>query len=245
MAISGADRGTGTHNTGANSFTLSPSGNFISRSSWAVLTVATDNSGGGGGAMATFSVTDSVGNTWTRRTSPLYDPGAGSAGVEGGQFTCDQDVGSLTTGTVITVNQAGSPVAKAWTLYEVIPSAGFQLRYVTGGVNTGSATASPTVTTSSITSGNIVLGALYNEQGTGQTVTGDSDTTDGTWATQQTAEVGTTATGMTVSSQPKIATATATQTFNPTLGVSSDVILSWIEITEVLTPRPQLMGATS
>jgi hypothetical protein len=231
MAITGTDRGTGTHNTSALSFTLSPASN-LAAGSWAVLVIAVDNADTSGAAHSTFTVTDSLGNTWTRRISPLYDPGTASSGVEGAIFTTPQNGGTLTTGTTITVTFDASTTAKAWTLMEVVPSSGFYLKYVTGGVNTGSATTTPTVTTGSIDNGNIVIGGLFNEQGTGQTVTGDGDTTNGSWSTQQTAEVGTTAAGMTVSSQRKVVTATATQTFNPTLGVSSDVILGWIQLTE-------------
>jgi hypothetical protein len=237
MAITGTDRGTGTHNTGAPSFTLNPGSDFTTKDSWGVLVVAADNAGSGGAAMATFDVSDTLGNTWVRRQSPLYDPVGASAGVEGAIFTCLQDKGKLVTGTTITVTFANSPVAKCWTLMEVTPSTGFQIQYVTGGVNTGSATASPTVTTGSITSGNMVIGALFNEQGTGQTVTGDGDTSNGTWSSQQTNEIGTTAAGMTVQSQRKVVTGTATQTYNPTLGTSSDVILAWIELTEVQVRR--------
>lgn len=231
MALTGTDRGTGTHSTGATSFTLSPNANFAA-GSWGVICISSDNAGAGGGAFSTFTVTDTLGNTWTRRISPLYDPGSASAGVEGAIFTTPQNGGTLQTGTVITVTFNNSPVAKCWTLQEVVPGAGNIVEYVTGGVNTGSATANPTVTTGSIASGDMVIGALFNEQGTGQTVTGDADTTNGSWSTQQTAEIGTTAAGQTISSQRKIVTATATQTFNPTLGVSSDVILGWIQLHE-------------
>lgn len=232
MTLTGTDRGTGTHNTSALTFTLSPASNFTA-GAMAVLCVAVDNADSSGAAHSTFTVTDTLSNTWTRRASPLYDPGAAAAGVEGAFFETMQNGGTLQTGTVITVTFDAATVAKAWTLMEVTGSVGTPT-FVTSGVGTGSATTTPTVTTGSITSGDMVIGGLFNEQGTGQTVTGDSDATNGSWSAQQTAEVGTTAAGMTVSSQRKVVTATATQTFNPTLGVSSDVILAWISITEQL-----------
>lgn len=239
MAITGTDRGTGTHNTSALTFTLSPGTNFSSLRSWAVLVVAVDNADSGGQAHSTFTVTDTLDNVWIRRASPLFDPGAGSAGVEGAIFTTAQK-SLLTTGTVITVTFDANTTAKAWTLMEVTPTIGSRLSFVTSGVNTGAATGTPTVTTSSITNGDMVIGGLFNEQGTGQTVTGDADATNGNWSAQQTAEIGTTAAGMTVSSQRKVVTASATQTFNPTLGVSSDVILAWIQLTE--TRRLDMIG---
>jgi len=225
MALSGTDRGVGTHNTAGN-FTLSPASNFTA--GWAVLCLAADNASAGG-VGSVITVTDSLSNTWTRRISPLYDPVGASAGVEGGIFTTPQDGGTLTTGTTITVTFTNAAVAKTWTLMQV---SGTSISYVTGNVNVGSATNAPTVTTASIPSGDMVIAALFNESGTGQTVTADSDSTNGAWSTQQTAEIGTTTSGMTVASQRKVVTATATQTYNPTLGVSSDVILGWIELSE-------------
>jgi hypothetical protein len=198
----------------------------------AVLVVAADNTGGGG-SHNIEGVSDTKSNTWTIRRSPLYDPGTASSGVQGIIATTSQDGGLLTTGDTITVQFGNNTTAKAWTLMQVSAGAGSSPQYLTGAENTGSATASPTVTTSSITSGDMVIGGLFNERGTDQTVTGDSDTSNGTWSAQQTAEIGSTASGITVQSQRKVTTGTATQTYNPTLGVSSDVVLSWISIDEV------------
>ena len=233
MAITGTDRGVGTHNTGATSFTLSPASNFAA-GSLAVLVVAADNASTGGATNDFGAVTDTHGNTWRLRRAPIFDNGAASAGVQGAIYTSDMKAGTLTTGSVITVNFGSSPVAKAWTLMEIVPtSTQTRIAYFTGADGAGATTASPTITSGTITNGNMVIAALFNEQGTGQTVTQDGDTTNGNWSAQQTAEIGTTAAGMTVASQRKVVTATATQTYNPTLGVSSDLIMSWIELTEV------------
>lgn len=240
MAITGTDRGTGTHNTSATTFTLSPASNF-GAGSMAVFVIAADNSNTNGTGFSTFTVTDTLGNEWTRRITPLYDPGAPNAGVTGALFTMERG-GSLTTGTVLTVTFNVICTAKAWTLMEVTPTSGYCITYVTGGVNAGAATTAPTVTTGSITSGNMVIGGLFNEYGTAQTVTQDGDATNGSWSAQQTAEIGTTTAGQTVSSQRKVVTATATQTFNPTLGVSSDVILGWIELSEELIRTKDMLG---
>jgi len=236
MAITGTDRGTGTNNASGTSFTLSPASNFNAGvGSWAVFVIAADNGATNGASNNINTVTDTLNNTWTKRQSPLFDNGAANAGVQGAFFTTPMNGGTLTTGTTITVTFGNNvAVAKAWALMEITPSAGATLEYVTGGVNTGSATANPTVTTTSITEGNIVIAGLFNEQGTTQVVTEDADTTNGTWSTQQTIDVGTTTSGMCVASQRKVVTATGTQTYNPTLLTSSDVILSWIELREVV-----------
>jgi len=80
----------------------------------------------------------------------------------------------------------------------------------------------------------MALGGLFNEYGTAQTVTQDGDTTNGNWSAQQTNEVGSTTSGQTVASQRKVVNADGDQTYNPTLGTSSDVILGWIQLREVL-----------
>lgn len=232
MALTVTARGTGSHNASATTFTLSPASN-LAVGSLAVLVVSADNAHTNGTAFTTFAVSDDKGNVWTRRASPLYDPGAANAGVEGAQFTTDMAGGVLTTSSVITVTFDTATTAKAWAMWEVVPAALKVVSYVTSGVNAGAATTTPTVTTASITSGDVVIGALHNEYGTAQTVTADADASSGAWSAQQTAEIGTTAAGMTVASQAKVTSGTATQTYNPTLGTSSNVILSWIQLREI------------
>jgi hypothetical protein len=197
--------------------------------------------------MGTFTVTDSLGNTWTRRLSPLYDPGAANAGVEGAIFTTPQNGGTLTTGTTITVSFGSTSVtAKVWTLMEVSSGiGGVTPVYKNGGVGTGSATASPTVTSASIPNGQMIIGIVCNEQGTGQTPTGDSDTTNGSWSTMQTNEVGSTAAGQTIITQRKVVNAAGTQTYNPTLGTSSDVIAGWISIGEDISITTDIGALTA
>jgi hypothetical protein len=231
-ALTGTDRGTGTNATSATTFTLSPASNFTA-GAMAVLVIAADNSVSGGATENFTSVTDSLGNTWTEQNTVIFDNGAANAGVQGAFYTTLQNAGTLQTGTVITVTFADTNPMEAWTLMEVTAGAGKIVGVVRSGDGATHTGTTPTVTTSSITNTNMVIGGLFNEQGTVQTVTEDGDTTNGTWSTQQTNEVATTGAGMTVSSQRKIVTATATQTFNPTLGTSSDVILGWLELAEV------------
>lgn len=245
MALSSTARGTGSHNTSALTFTLSPGSNFSGGAgAMAVLLISADNSDSSGAAHSTFTVTDTLGNTWTRRASPLYDPGTASSGVEGAIFTSPMGGGALTTGTTITVTFDANATAKAWALWEVNCASGFTVTYDGTGNGTGSATNAPTVnvTTPLLASGDIIVAGLFNEYGTEQVVTADSDTTNGSWSSAQTVSVGSTATGQTISSQTKVVNATGTQTYNPTLGTSSDVILSWIILSEVADPASTLRG---
>jgi len=247
MALTGTDRGNGTHNTAATSFTLAPASN-LTAGAMAVLCVASDNAAASGVAFGTWAVTDTKGNTWIRQQTPLNDPGAASAGITGAIFTTGQNGGTLTTGDTITVSfGSDSPTAKAWTLMEVTGSTGVPT-YVTGGTGTsGTGTTSPTITTGSIAINDMVIGMLVVESGTTQTFTGDADTTNGSWSTQQTNKIGSTTSGVGISTQRKVVSAAATQTFNPTLGLSGDLALAWIEVREAanVTATPGVASLTT
>lgn len=236
MALTGTDRGSGTHNTAATSFTATPGSN-LTAGAMAVMVIASDNAGSVGAAMATFTVTDTKSNTWTRRQSPINDPGSANQGTEGAIFTTPQNGGALTTGDTITVSfGSDTPTAKTWTLMEVTAGAGNTVTYVTGGTGTsGTGTTSPTITTGTITDTNMVIAALFIEAGTAMVITQDGDSTNGSWSAQQNAQIGSGAAGQCVASQRKVVSATATQTYNPTLSASPfDLALAWIELRELV-----------
>lgn len=226
MPLSGINRGTGGNTTAATSIAIVPGANFAS-GSMAILALAYDNSGASGADPFT-SISDNTGNTWTSRDNRLNDPGAASAGSTLRIFTTA--VGTLGTGTTITVNFGSSTTAKSWTLTEVTAAVNFIPFFITNGGATGTSTT-PTVTTGSITNGDMVFGAMANEGNA--TVTADSDTTNGTWSTQQTVNNGTGTGGMQVASQFKVVNATATQTYNLTLSASGDWAIGWIQLREV------------
>lgn len=239
MAWTWTDRGGGTHNTSALSFTFSPAANFTA-GTMAVLGLSVDNSDSAGALHSTFTVTDTLGNTWTRRTQVVNDPGAASAGVEGAIFTTAMDGGTLTTGTTITVTFDANCTAKVWMLFEASSSVGTET-FVTSGTGTGSGTT-PSITTGTITSGDLVVAACHTEYGTSNTFTADADTTNGTWSAQQTARVGTTASGMGIAWQSKETTATATQTYDPGLSASCDYALSYIVLRGVTATLQDPIG---
>lgn len=243
MALTGTDRGTGTHNTSASSFGLNPGSNFTA-GALAVLCLAADNSSSGGSTNNINSVTDSLGNLWRAQRRPIFDNGTASAGVQGAIYTTDQSAGTLQTGTTITVNFGAATVAKTWTLMEVTAAAGSQAIPLTGANATGQAASSaPTVTTGTIAVGDMVIATVAMEAGTTQTLTSDADTTNGSWSTAQYAEIGSTTSGSAIGSQRKVQTTTAsTQTFNPTLGLTCDLICSWISVREIAPKRLALAG---
>lgn len=229
MPLSGTNRGEVQDSTGATTWASSPLSNFTA-GSLAVFCASWDNAGASG-ADPYVSISDSHGNTWVRRQAALFDPGAARAGVAGAIFTCDQAVAPLTTASVITIDFGSTTVdEKAGTYTEIAPSAG-TVGYVDSGVNAGADTGTPTVTTSSIANGNVVVGALHAEINRAS-LTGDADTTNGSWSTAQKHGLGVGAAAISVLSQFKVVTATATQTFNPTL-TAADCILSWMQLREV------------
>lgn len=243
MALSRTGRGSGTHNTSANSFTLN-AGSNLTADALAVLCIAADNSSSGGSTNNISSVTDSLGNAWVARQKPIFDNGTASAGVQGGIFTTNQSAGTIQTGTTITVTFGAATTAKTWTLDEVTAAAGYQAVCLTGANATGQAASSaPTVTTSSIEVGDMVIATVAMEAGTTQTYTDDADTTNGSWTASQYNEVGSTTSGSAIGTQTKLQTTTAsTQTFNPTLGLTCDLICSWIAIREIAPKKLALSG---
>lgn len=229
--ITGTDRGSGSTNTGSqNTLVVTPGSNFSPRS-WAVLFVAYDNSGTNG-ADPFSAITDSAGNVWTSRQNSLNDPGAASAGIAVRVFTSDMSVKKLTTGDTITVSFGGiTTVARAWALHEVKPGASRVISYVTGG-QASQTSATPSITTGSITSGDIVLAGVGREGNTAPT--GDADSSSGTWSAVLGSRVGTTTSGAEIVTQRKVVTGTATQTYNPTFGgTSADGCNVWIQLTEI------------
>ena len=224
------NRGSGTHNTGASSFTLSPGSNCTA-GALVALCVAADNSSSGGATNDFTTVTDTLGNTWTKVRSPVFDNGAASAGVQGAIYTTDQKNGTLQTSTTITVAFGSSPAAKTWTLTEIDPGTGRTASVRTSGDKSAGATGTALTTgaSASVLKDECILAAFFIEAGTTQTLSAaDTDTTNGSWSTNQYAEIGSTTSGSVIVSQGKVVTADGTQTYDVTLGISSDYHGSYI-----------------
>lgn len=227
-AVTVASRGTNGNASAGASITITPTSN-LAAGSMAVLVVVVDNLGSGGSTSCTPTAeTDSVGNAYTRVLTRIYDPGAAAAGVEMAIYTAHLSTAFTTGNNLVFDFVTVSPVAKTWTLTEVIPTAGLQMTFLSSacGAVCGSATATPTVTTVSITSGDAVVAAGGAESTL--TWTGDADTTNGSWTNEQ--EFG--VTGMSITTQAKVVTGTATQTYNPTL-TSADTFVAYIVLDEV------------
>lgn len=242
MALTGTDRGAGDNAVSGTSFGFSPASNCTA-GALVVLCLSADNSVTGGATNNITGVTDSLGNKWIARQLSICDNGAANAGVQGGIFTTDQSAGTLTTGATITVTFADSTPAKAWALNEVTAAAGKYAIAVTGGNGSAQiASAAPTVTTGSIAVGDLTVGMVAIEGGN-VTPTADADTTNGNWSALQSPWTGTSTGGITVLVQTKVQTTTAsTQTYNPTMVSTRDLIASWLQVREVAPKTLALAG---
>jgi hypothetical protein len=192
-----------------------------------VVAISADNNGASGVSSLT-SVTDAGGNVY-ELLQATYDPGAAAAGQTVGIAWARIATALITTDDV-TINFSPNTVSKAAVVHKLDPDTGITLQKVTSGFTAGSATGTPTVTTATVTIGDVVIAVLAAESNVA--VTQDGDSTNGAWSTQMTAtgNTGTLLTSSRVAAQTKIVTATATQTYNPTL-TSCDNILGWIIFT--------------
>jgi|SRR6185295_10744850 len=199
-----------------------------------VLCLSTDNAGTSGNTTThPSSITDSQSNTWTRRLNGFCDPGAANAGVELSVYTSVLTTNLDATDT-LTATWVGTNVAsKTWVVLEIAPAGAGVMSYVTGsfGNNSGgSPSTTPQVTTGSITSGDYVIGVTGSE--VEDSLTGDSDSTNGTWRPQSMAGRGSGSTAMSCYAQIKKVTATATQSYDATFASSVDWATAWIEIND-------------
>lgn len=201
-----------------------------------VLCMSLDNSVSGGATVQLASTfTDSKSNTWTRRQNAIDDPGVANAGCEIGIYTSVLTT-PLVVGDTITWSVSTTTVAvKCWVVMEFAPTGAGSMTYVTGGV-TGSLPTTPasslSITTGSITSGDYVVACLAAEAV--DNMTGDSDTTNGTWSVPIHTAAGTAlASGQTVYTQWKKVTSTATQTYDVTSGDGNvDYVMGWVQIND-------------
>lgn len=217
-AVTVTDRGTNTVNTSSTTWTISPT-STLAAGSLGALFLSFDNAGSGGSTkiLSNATINDSVGNTWTRRLDFIYDPGAANAGVEIGLYTAPINT-QLTSGGNIVITFSTATVAKTATWSEVTPSAGNIVTYVAGaakcdGCTSGQTSGTPQITTDTVAVGEAVICMMGGESTAA--VTGDSDTTNGSWSTQQTnSSAGTNR----IASQAKVQTTTSsTQSYDVTI----------------------------
>ena len=239
MALAITNRGT-TGSTVADAIiNIFPTGNFAA-GSMGIIALTYDNARSGGSSDPLSTITDALGNDWTRRQTNVVDPGAANAGTFTSIWTTYQNVGTLETSTKITITwTTANPAAKVITLTEISSDIGGSPTYLTGAVSgITSTTTAPTITSSSITSGDVIFGACGIEHGS-ITMTADSDVSSGSWSSAQNLGKGTTTAGQQITTQAKVTTGTATQTYNIGLSALADCNIMWISVDEV-APTPSV-----
>jgi hypothetical protein len=186
-----------------------------------VAFVAVDNSGTSG-ALPGLTVTDPRGNTWTVETGSLNDPGAASAGAAA-YIAWTRVTTALVAADNITFTWGTAAAAKGIAVEQfrrlkpaspVVTSAAAQ-----------NSTTAPSVSATPTRTGQLACAVVAVEGQTSDTFTQDADTTDGAWVGLTKRGSGTTQAGMVVYPAYKQIAAAGTpaaQTYNPTLGTTSD-----------------------
>lgn len=234
MAITVANITTATSTT--SSSTLATTASVTAAAgTWLYVALACDNNGTNGDpSVATNSISDSASNTWTNRVLLNNDPGAAAAGITLAIWTCEV-TNALTNGT-ITISFSPNTTSKTFVVQRLTPGSGEKVVYVdTGAGATGSSNA-PTINSTSVAADDVIFGAIAIEGN--DTITGDSDTSNGTWSTQytQVANTGTVLTSVRIATQYKAVTSTSSQTYNVSYTTARDYAINWVEFgTEPLT----------
>ena len=199
-----------------------------------VAIIAADNAGAAGVASLS-SVTDSAGNTWTQRAKINFTPTAAAEdGTTLGVYTCAVTI--ALSGGIVTANFSPNTTSKVIEVYRVQPGAGEAVQFVAADA-TGSTgnTTTHSAATVSVTNGDTIFGAAAIEAN--NTVTGDSDTTNGSWSTviRRLANL-VQLTSQECSSQFKTVNATGNQDWACTTGVSVDSARSYLVIRPLAIP---------
>lgn len=184
-----------------------------------------DNTNGAAPTFTSSADSDGV-NGYTERVDMVFDPGAAGAGAALGIYTAilTDDLSSAfvrITSSVCTERTSQ--------VYRMAPGAGETISFIAAD-ETGSAsnTATHDAPTVSVTSGDTIFGVASIE--TDDAVTGDSDTTNGSWSAIITrlADAGADGAAMSCSSQYKTVTSTGNQSWACTTAVARDSARSYV-----------------
>lgn len=213
MALSITQAGTGNSTTSGTTFSVTPTVSFAVNDT-VVVCSAHDNLFSG--APYISSVTDSQGNTYSLAAGNKTIGGSGADRATVAIYRCNVTT-ALSTSDTITITFSGSLAAKAVVLYKISAASNKKasLRLAAAATPLPSTTnfsgGSPTMV-----NGEALIRALAIEDS--QTVTGDSDTTRGSWSAAYSATaLGASATAsMQIFTQTKIVTANGLQTWDVT-----------------------------
>lgn len=199
-----------------------PAGASIAVGSYLIAYWAIDNSGLNGAATVT-TITDPRGNTWTLLTAANNDPGVAAAGITCRVAYC-RVVTPYADGDDLTWDYNDNTTAKAimvteWSgIHATSPVAVAQTQ------STGASTTPSSPAMSPTAAGQMFFAAWAVEGPSGDTVTEDSDTTDGSWVTltRLSTVTGTAASNTTANAAYKLVTGATAQTYSPTAGTLRD-----------------------
>lgn len=236
MALTYQSAGTAAAASGASPTVIATT-TALAVGDYLLIVMAYDNSGGGGAdpLSTSFTPTPAAGALSTIVTAITQnganDPSTASSGVDT-RYQGYTVTSAIASGTNISIAWSGTVVVRAFVMVKVTSNAGGAVTHRTSGPLGATlvvASAAPSLTTPSVNSGELVLCFVGHENGAN--ITGDADTTNGSWGTMVTTFNGTGLAGMAAGIQGKVVTATGTQTFNPT-GTSSDWVLGYSIFTE-------------
>lgn len=215
MALTVTAGGGTANTTSASSVSFAAGASGWSQGDLILVIIAADNAGTDG-ATAITGVTDDQSNSYSLVGSALRDPGAANAGVDLQFWAATAGAGGLGATDNITVSFSPNVTAKGVHAYKIVGSVDDPSVRTSGTETTGSG-SSFTHTSPSVTSGEVIFGAVGFELGANPNGT-DTDTTNGSWSTKALNRAGSIHTSsMGVQSQYKITTGTGTQTFNHSL----------------------------
>lgn len=233
MALTVTNAGTGVSTT--NNTTLTITNVTAAVGDWLVVFVAAANAGTNGAA-PTITISDGN-NTYVDRGIDNYDPGAASEGATLGKFTAE--ITSALSNATVTITFGVNVPQKAAVAYKVVPDAGEMVVYREVGTTASGSRTSHSATAISVTNGDTVFGASSIE--TDDTITGDSDTTNGNWSTVYTAlgDGGLDAAAMSCSAQWKTVNATASQNWACSTANARDSISNTLVLYPQVIPPTQ------
>lgn len=232
-----ADRGA-RNNTATGNMTIALTNpTEIAVGNYLVARVAVDNSGTSG-ARPGLTLTDTRNGTWVHGTGGLQDPGAASAGIAVYlcyvKVTTPYQAGDVTTFTWGGSSPRSAVVIEEWANIDQITP----LAVAENQANNVSSTAQPAISRTPTAVGQLMYVCAGIEGFSSSWGAQDSDSTDGTWSdlTKAEANTGTNTTSVSVYGGYKVVTSTAAQTWNNTLGATSDWAACAVVFAKAITP---------
>lgn len=196
---------------------------------WLVVFISSSNAKYGGSTSPVSSIADSDGvNTYTQRSSVVYDPSGASAGAALDIYTAEL-TDALSIGATVDITFSVDTSQKAAIVFLVKPGGGETVEFdsvdASGSADSTTTHSAPTV---SVTSGYTIFGAASIESD--DVVTGDSDTDQGSWSAAQyeLADAGSDAVSMEIVVQYKTVSGTANQSWACTTSNARDSARNYI-----------------